>query len=315
MNIVLMEPLGIPEDLLERYASRLRRQGHVFSAYPRSADPAVQLQRARDADAVIIANTPLSGQVIEGCPHLKFIDVAFTGVDHVDLEAARRKGAAVSNASGYSTQSVAELALCLMLSLLRNVPQVEERCRAGGVKDGLVGAELRGKTVGVVGLGAIGLRTAELCHAFGCRVAAYNPRRKPKPEYVEYLSLEELLAVSDIVSLHCPLNSSTRGLIGREQLALMKPGAFLINTARGPVADSAALAEALNSGRLAGAAVDVFETEPPLDPAHPLLHSKNTIVTPHVAFASQESMVLRAEIVFDNLEKWMAGNPQNLVTG
>ena len=117
------------------------------------------------------------------------------------------------------------------------------------------------------------------------------------------------------MSLHCPLNSSTRGLIGREQLALMKPGAFLINTARGPVADSAALAEALNSGRLAGAAVDVFETEPPLDPAHPLLHSKNTIVTPHVAFASQESMVLRAEIVFDNLEKWMAGNPQNLVTG
>lgn len=137
-----------------------------------------------------------------------------------------------------------------------------------------------GKTVGIVGVGAIGTRTAELCHAFGCKILG-NKRhvRGNEPDYIEFVSLEELLSRSDIVSLHCPLNEDSRGMINKDTIAKMKPGALLINAARGPVVDSQALADALNSGYLGGAGIDVFETEPPLDPAHPLLHSKNTIVT------------------------------------
>ena len=209
---------------------------------------------------------------------------------------------------------MAELSLGLMLSLLRNVPQVESRCRSGQTKDGLVGVELRGKTVGIVGVGAIGLRTAELCHAFGCRVLGYKRHvRGDEPAFVSFVSLDELLAQSDIVSLHCPLNDDSRGLIGRENIAKMKRGAYVINAARGPVVDSQALADALNNGYLAGAGIDVFEAEPPLDTAHALLHSKNTIVTPHVAFASAESMEARCRIVFDNIRQWLAGEPANVV--
>lgn len=176
MKIVLLESLGIPETLLQSYASKLEEAGHEFKAYARDMDPQVQIQRVQDADVIMIANMPLKGEVIRACKNLKFINIAFTGVDHVDLDAAREMGVKVSNASGYSTQSVAELALGMMLSLLRNVPQVDARCRAGKTKDGLVGTELKGKTVGIVGAGAIGQNTARLCKAFGCRVIAYNHR-------------------------------------------------------------------------------------------------------------------------------------------
>ena len=202
----------------------------------------------------------------------------------------------------------------MMLALLRNVPQVEARCRAGQTKDGLVGVELMGKTVGIVGVGAIGTRTAELCHAFGCKVLG-NKRhvRGDEPDYIEFVSLEELLSRSDIVSLHCPLNEDSRGMINKDTIAKMKPGALLINAARGPVVDSQALADALNNGDLGGAGIDVFETEPPLNLNHPLLHSKNTIVTPHVAFASAESMETRCKIVFDNIAQWMNGHQTNII--
>ena len=314
MNIVLLESLGVPDEVLNACAKPLIDAGHTFKAYPKDTDPKVQIERAKDADVIMIANMPLSGEVISACPNLKYIDVAFTGVDHVDLEAAKAKGVKVSNAAGYSNEAVSELVLCMMLALLRNVPQVEARCRAGQTKDGLVGVELMGKTVGIVGVGAIGTRTAELCHAFGCKILG-NKRhvRGNEPDYIEFVSLEELLSRSDIVSLHCPLNEDSRGMINKDTIAKMKPGALLINAARGPVVDSQALADALNSGYLGGAGIDVFETEPPLDPAHPLLHSKNTIVTPHVAFALAESMEARCKIVFDNIAQWMNGHQTNII--
>ena len=314
MNIVLLESLGVPEEVLNACAKPLVDAGHTFKAYPKDTDPKVQIERAKDADVIMIANMPLSGEVISACPNLKYIDVAFTGVDHVDLDAARAKGVKISNAAGYSNEAVAELTLCMMLALLRNVPQVEARCRAGQTKDGLVGVELMGKTVGIVGVGAIGTRTAELCHAFGCKVLG-NKRhvRGDEPDYIEFVSLEELLSRSDIVSLHCPLNEDSRGMINKDTIAKMKPGALLINAARGPVVDSQALADALNNGDLGGAGIDVFETEPPLDLDHPLLHSKNTIVTPHVAFASAESMETRCKIVFDNISQWMNGHQTNII--
>lgn len=314
MNIVLLESLGIPSDVLEQYALALQKAGHTFSAYDKNTDPKVQIERAKDADIIMIANMPLSGEVIRACKNLKYIDVAFTGIDHVDLAAAKEMGVKVSNAAGYSTQSVAELALCMMLSLLRNVPQVEKRCRDGQTKDGLVGCELCGKTVGIVGVGAIGTRTAELCHAFGCKILGYKRHvGANEPDFIEFVSLNELLERSDIVSLHCPINEDSKNLIDAEALSHMKQGAYLINTARGPVVDSNALAEALNNGHLAGAGIDVFEKEPPLATDHPLLHSKNTIVTPHVAFASKEAMLARAEIVFDNITSFLAGNQKNII--
>lgn len=314
MNIVLLESLGIPAALLEEYAESFRKEGHSFTAYQRETDTQILIDRAKDADVIMIANMPLKGEVIRACKNLKYIDIAFTGVDHVDLEAARECGVKVSNAAGYSTQAVAELAVCMMLSLLRNVPAVEERCRNGATKDGLVGSQLSGKTVGIVGVGAIGGRTAKLCDAFGAKVIGHKRNIKgDEPSCVEFVSLDELLERADIVSLHCPLTAQTRGLIGAEQIAKMKKGALLINTARGPVVDSQALADALNEERLGGAGIDVFEMEPPIPTDHPLLHSKHTLVTPHVAFASAESMEDRARIVFDNIRSWMKGEQVNII--
>ena len=314
MNIVLLESLGIPDSLLNECAKPLIDAGHTFTAFEKSTDTKVQIEQAQNADVIMIANMPLNGEVIDACKNLKFIDVAFTGVDHVDLAAARKNNISVSNAAGYSTEAVAELSLCLMLSLLRNVMQTDARCREGKTKDGLVGCELRGKTIGIVGAGAIGTRTAELCKAFGCRVLGYKRTiTGNEPDFMEFVSLDELLSNSDIVSLHCPLNEDSRDLINNDTIAKMKQGAYIINAARGPVVDSKALAEALNSGYLAGAGIDVFENEPPIDTSHPLLNCKNTIVTPHIAFASAESMKLRAQIVFENLKKWMEGDQINKI--
>lgn len=314
MKIVLLESLGIPQQKLDEYASRLEAEGHTFRYFDRTTDTAQLIENIGDADVAIIANMPLKGEVIKACKNLKFIDIAFTGVDHVDLEAARSMGIKVSNAAGYSTEAVAELALCMMISLLRNVKQTEDRCRNGKTKDGLVGSELKGKTVGIVGAGAIGTRVAELCHAFGCRILA-NKRhvRGGEPQYITFTGLDELLAQADIVTLHCPLTDQTRNLINKDKIELMKQGAILINTARGPVADSEAVAQALRSGHLAGAGIDVFESEPPIAADHPLLGCPNTIVTPHIAFASHESMLARAEIVFDNIYKWMKGEQANII--
>lgn len=314
MKIVLLESLGIADVELERFALELKKRGHEFLAYEKNTDEKVQIERARDADVIMIANMPLSGEVIRNCSSLKFIDVAFTGVDHVDLEAAKERNIAVSNASGYSNESVAELAVCMMLSLLRNVKQVEERCRNEGTKDGLVGRELKGKTVGIVGLGAIGKRVAQLAKAFGCEVLAYS--RHPKEDnknLASYVPLEELLQKSDIVSLHCPLTNETRNLLDKEKIGMMKQNAILVNAARGPVVDYTALAEALKNGKIGGAGIDVFEGEPPVNKNHPILQAPNTLATPHIAFASEESMTLRAEIVFDNLDKWMEGTQQNII--
>ena len=314
MKVVLLEGLGVRDEKLNGYSDKLKSMGHEFQAFPKDTDVNVQIERAKDADVIMIANMPLKGEVISACPNLKFINIAFTGVDHVDIEVCREKGVKVSNASGYSTESVAELTVGCALSLLRNVPQVEKRVREGGTKDGLVGFELKGKTIGIVGVGAIGGRSAELFHAFGCKILG-NKRHVTgnEPSYIEFVSLDELLKASDIVALHCPLTDETKGLINEERISLMKKSAFLINMARGPVVDSNALADALNKDGIAGAAVDVFETEPPLDTNHPLLHSKNTIATPHIAFASKESMELRCDIVFDSLFKWMDGNQVNVI--
>ena len=313
MNIVLLEPLGVPEEVLNLCVKPLLEGGHTFRSYPKSTDPQVQIDRAKDADVIMIANMPLTGEVIAACPNLKLIDVAFTGVDHVDLEAARAKGVKVSNAAGYSNQAVAELTLCMMLSLLRNVPQVEARCRTGGTKDGLVGSELQGKTVGIVGTGAIGQRTAALCRAFGCKVLGYRRHLKgDEPGFIEYVPLEELLSRSDIVSLHCPLNDSSRNLINRDTIARMKDGVIILNNSRGPLVVEQDLADALNSGKVYAAGLDVVSTEP-IRGDNPLLKAKNCIITPHISWAPKESRQRIMDATVRNVRAWMDGAPINVV--
>lgn len=314
MNVVIMESLGISQEELAARMRPFEETGVTFTAFPRTADPDTLVQQAKDADAMILANMPMPAQVLRQCPKLRFIDIAFTGVDHVGLDAARERNITVSNASGYSNEAVAELVIGSVLALARNLRAVEDRCRTGGTKDGLVGWELNGKTVGIIGLGKIGTRSAELFHAFGCKVLAQSRSIHPDaPAYIQQVDQDTLLRQSDIVVLHCPLNQTTRGMIDGEKLSKMKPSALLVNVARGPVVVAKDLAEALNSGTIAGAAIDVFDAEPPLPADEPLLHAKNCLLTPHIAFASHESMSLRAQIVFDNLAAWMDGHPVNLV--
>ena len=314
MKIAIMESLGISAEELAARKLPFEKEGHSFVEYDKRTDVPALIEEAKDADVMILANMPMPAEVLRACDRLKYIDIAFTGVDHVAMDVVREKGIVASNASGYSNESVAELGVGLAISLLRNVPKVDERCRALGTKVGLVGNELRGKTVGIIGLGKIGSRSAELFHAFGCRILASSRSvHSDAPAYIEQVTKEALLERSDIVVLHCPLNASTRGMIDREAIARMKPTAVLINLARGPVVKSQDLADALNTGVIAGAALDVFDKEPPLDASEPLLAAKNTILTPHIAFATQESMTLRAEIVFDNLRHWLDGDPINLV--
>ena len=313
-KIVIMESLGISAEELAARKAPFEAQGHVFVDYPKTTDPAKLIEEAKDADAMILANMPMPTDVLRKCDKLKFIDVAFTGVDHVGLDAAKEKNIAVSNASGYSNEAVSELVIGTTLSLARNLRSVEDRCREGKDKTGLVGWEIKGKTVGIIGLGKIGTRTAELFHAFGATVLAQSRTHHDGiAEYIEQVTQEELLRRSDIVVLHCPLNDSTRGMINAEKLAMMKPTALLVNVARGPVVVEKDLAAALENGVIAGAAIDVFDKEPPLDTASPILHAPNCLVTPHVAFATQQSMSLRAEIVFDNLAKWMEGHQINTI--
>lgn len=313
MKLVIIEPLGVEQEkLLSMAAEQLPESVEVVYYDTRVTDTETLIERGKDADIIAVSNLPLNADVIDGCKNLKMLSVAFTGVDHIALDACRRNGVLVSNCAGYSTAAVADLVFGLLISLYRNIPACNEVVRREGTKDGLVGFELEGKKFGVVGTGAIGLRVAAIAQAFGCEVLAYSRTKKDVPG-ITYTDLDTLLSQCDIVSLHTPLNDSTRGLIGKEQLALMKKNAVLINTARGPVVDSQALAEALNEERIAGACIDVFETEPPVKKDHPLLNAKHVIATPHVAFATKEALVKRAVIVFDNITAWLNNAPQNVM--
>ena len=307
MKIVLLEGLGISRQVIDKHAQKLEQLGHTFSAFPKDTDPQVQLERSKDADVVMLANMPLSPLVVEQAANLKFIDVAFTGVDHIPMEQAKAKGIAVSNASGYATQAVAELAVSFMIQLLRNVSQTQEKCRQGGTKDGLVGNLLCGKTVGIVGAGAIGKKTAQLCKAFGCHVIAFS--RSPVSDCAidEQVSLDELLQRADIVSLHCPLTPQTKGLIGADQLAAMKPSAFLINTARGGLIDEDAAAEAIKSGKLGGLGLDAFEQEPLLE--SPLKGLPRVIFTPHTGAHTGEAVSNMGLMSVQNAIDVLKGEP------
>lgn len=314
MKIALVEPLAVKPETMQAFEEKVRKLGHSLTVY-NDRDASVEGLKARSAgmDAIIIANTPYGAEIIDACPELKYIDVAFTGVDHIDIAHCKEKGIRVSNASGYSDVCVTELAFGMMLSLSRYMVQCDQAVRDGKDKTGLVGTELAGKTLGVIGTGKIGSRVIAIARAFGMKVIAYSRTVKPELQAigVEYLSLDEVMALSDIVTLHTPNNAETKGLISREMIGKMKPSAIFINTARGPIVDSQALADALNAGKIRAAGIDVFEMEPPIPKDHPLVNAKNVLLAPHVAFATKEAMERRAEIVFENLYAWLDGKMLN----
>lgn len=315
MRIALLEPLGVSEELIEQLAVPIREGGHEFIYYPQKTTDVEALKiRSRGCDVVMIANNPYPEEVVRAADSLKLLDVAFTGIDHVGLSACREKQITICNAANYSNQTVAELVIGMTISLLRKVNACDRVVRSGGTSADLRGCEIAGRTVGIIGLGRIGLITAKLFLAFGARVIAYDTHVNPAAQAmgIAYVPFDTLVGASDIISLHTPNLPSTKGLISREVLRRMKPTAMLINCARGPIVDNAALAEALNEGVIAGAAIDVYDMEPPLPADYPLLLAKNTLLTPHVAFLSDESMVRRAHIAFDNVIAYLNGVPQNV---
>lgn len=308
MHISVVEPLGISQEQFEALKSEFASKGHTFSYFlDRKEDEATLAERMRKADVVVISNIKLPASVMEQCPSLKMLSVAFTGLDHIDLAYCQSHNILVKNAAGYSTTAVSELAVGLMIDLMRKITELDGTIRQGAGRGMFLGRELRNKTVGVVGTGAIGTATIKLLLAFGCKVLAWNRSEHPEVKDLgaTYCTLEELLQQSDIVTLHVPLNESTKHLIGQEQLRLMKPTALLINTARGNVADIDAVAAALKEGRIAGAGFDVYESEPPLPTSHNLLSAPNCVCVPHVGFATREAFDIRAGIVMDNVRAFV----------
>jgi D-3-phosphoglycerate dehydrogenase len=316
MNVVIAEPLGVSIDGLRALA------GEKLSGDPRLSifetppeNNAEYISRCREADILIIANNPLNRSVIEALPNLKFVSVAFTGVDHVNLEACKKRKIHVSNCAGYSTPAVAELAIGLMISVYRHIPACDTLTRSGGTRAGHVGRELFGKTLGIVGTGAIGMRTASLAKAFGMNIIAYSrsKRNEAKDLGIEYKNLQDVFKESDIVTVHVPLNEHTVKLVSKNLIDSMKPSAVLVNTARGPIVDNEALAAALKDGRLSGAGIDVFEMEPPIPAEHPLFGAPGVTVLPHVAFATHEALERRAIIAFDNIAGYLDGSQINSI--
>lgn len=314
MRIVVLESLGISKEEINHLAEPLFKGGHEVITYGKKDDEDALISEVSGADVIVIANMPLSGRVILSDEKLKMISVAFTGVDHVDMASCAKKSITVCNAAGYSTSSVAELAVGLMISLLRNIVPLNDAIRHGKTRAGFSQHELAGKTVGIIGTGSIGLKVAKIVSAFGCKVIAYSRtvKREVQNMGITYMPLDEVLSQSDIVSIHVPLNENTRLLLNKDKLSLMKPSSILINAARGPIVDYSALADALKKGAISGAGLDVFETEPPLS-NHPLFSAPNVVLTPHIGFATSEAMERRAYITFDNIIKWLEGKPQNVV--
>ncbi len=313
MKCAVVEPLGVKKEVLIKIAEEALGTSIEIDYYAdRAEDPASLTERSGDADIVMISNIPYGRDIMEKNPNLKMICVAFTGIDHIDMEYCREHNITVCNCSGYANTAVMELVFGSVITLYRRIMQCDTATRESKTKDGLVGFELEGKTFGIIGLGAIGGAVAKVALAFGCRVIAYSEDDN-QIDGVEKVSFEEVLKTSDVVSLHVPLLDSTRGMINADTLKLMKPSAILVNAARGPVVDNAALAQALHNGVIAGAALDVFDMEPPVPQDYPLLQAPNTLLTPHVAFATAESMVKRARIAFDNVKFWAAGSPRNVM--
>jgi len=296
---------------------RVRALGDVTIYTERGADQQVELiRRIGDAEVVINirAHARFTDGVLDACPRLRLISIWGTGVDNVDLAACGRRGVTVTNTPGVNADAVAEHTIALMLAVTRRLPAMDRDVRAGEWPRGLL-VQLNGKVLGVIGLGAIGTRVATLARALGMTVLASTfgaDRGRAAAVGAVALPLEELLGRADVVSLHLRLSDATRGLLGPERIARLKPTAFLVNTARGALVDKEALVTALREGRLAGAGLDVFHEEP-LPAGDPLLTLPNVVLTPHNAGATREVIEAGLSRAVENIENFFRGTPTDVV--
>ena len=295
------------------------RQFGDLTVYDRTA-PDELVARAIDAEVVLTNKVVLGEKEFAQLPRLRYIGVQATGYNVIDVEAARRHGITVTNIPAYSTDSVAQMVMAHLLNITQRVGHYATQCRQGrwiGNPDFCYWdtplVELSGKQMGIVGFGRTGSAVARLATAFGMTVSAYTSKLQSElPEGVMKMSIDELFATSDVVSLHCPLTSGTHHLVNAARLALMKSTAILINTARGPIVDESALADALNDGVLYAAGIDVLTEEPPRD-GSPLFAARNCFVTPHIAWATLEARTRLLAISEANLRAFIEGHPQNVV--
>ena len=279
------------------------------------------VERIGYAEVVYTNKTPITKETMDACPGMKFIGVLATGYNIVDVAAAKEKGIPVSNIPTYGTAAVSQFAIALLLELCHHIGEHSDAVKAGEWtsnpdwcfwKYPLV--ELAGKNMGIIGFGRIGQDTGKIAQALGMKVLAYDAFKRPELESdtCKYVDLDTLLAQSDVISLHCPLFPDTEGIINKDTIAKMKDGVMIINDSRGPLIVEQDLRDALDSGKVAGAALDVVSTEP-IQMDNPLLGAKNVILTPHIAWAPKESRQRLMDIAVDNLKCYVDGKPQNVV--
>ena len=314
MKIVILD--GFTANPGDLSWAELEALGQV-TVYERTL-PSETVARAAEADMVLTNKVVVSREVIDQLPHLKYIGVLATGYNVVDIEAAHQRGITVTNVPAYSTESVAQMVFAHLLTVTNRTEHYAQENRQGRWSRNadfcywdFSHMELAGKTFGIVGLGNIGRRVAEIALAFGMKVKAVSSKTT-LPAGIEKVSLEALLATADVLSLHCRLTDSTRHLINADTLAKMKSSAILINTGRGPLVDDQAVADALADGRLAAFCADVLTQEPPLAD-NPLLKLPNAFITPHIAWASKEARVRLIQVATNNVRAFLSGTPQNVV--
>lgn len=287
----------------------------VYDDLPKSEDETVK--RIGESEIVITNKTPITKTILERCPNISFIALLSTGYDVVDVSVARKRGIGVANVPTYGTDSVAQYAIALLLELCHHIGHHSSQVHGGRWTEcgewsfwdyPLV--ELYGKTMGIIGLGRIGRRTGEIARALGMNVIYHSHHQEDKE--FQYTDLDTLLSSSDVISLHCPLTSETRGIINTSTIARMKDGVLIINTARGGLVDEKALRNGLESGKIGGAAVDVVSKEP-IESGNPLLGARNCIITPHMAWGAREARERIISITADNVSKFLSGKPQNIV--
>lgn len=287
------------------------------TVYPRTESEAEAIARIGDSEIVLVNKVPITESLLAACPNIRYIGVQATGYNIVDCEAAKKRGIPVTNVPSYGTAAVAQFTFGLLLEICHKIGHHDHLVHSGAWEHcgsfcfwDTPQMELAGKTMGIIGYGRIGQAVAALSRAFGMRVLAYS--RNKRAESTEYVDLDTLLKNSDILSLHCPLFPETEKMINRDTIAKMKDGAIVLNTARGGLIDEAAVADALRSGKLRAAAVDVVSREP-IDGANPLLTAPNCIITPHMAWAPIESRQRLLDCVADNIRAFLEGTPKNVV--
>ena len=314
MKIVILD--GYTENPGDLSWEGFEKLGEV-AVYDRTPNDKI-VERIGDAEVVIMNKTPISKETMEKCPNIKYIGVLATGYNVVDVAAAKERGIPVCNIPTYGTSAVGQYTIALLLEICHHIGHHNDAVHEGKWESNpdwcfwdypLI--ELMGKTLGIIGFGRIGQATAKIAKALGMKILAYDTYQSA-PELADYVELDTLLKESDVIALHCPLFPATQGIINKDNIAKMKDGVIILNDSRGPLIVEQDLADALNSGKVYAAALDVVSTEP-IKGDNPLLKAKNCIITPHIAWAPKESRQRLMDIAVDDLKAFLDGKPINVV--